>query len=49
MVNSLMKKNYNIPNTVVESFRTAHLCQAAVASVQGNTNLQFSEMDGDPI
>ena len=44
-----MKKNYIIPNTITESFCTAHLCQAAVGSVQGNTNLQFSEMDGDPI
>lgn len=44
-----MKKYYNIPTTVVESFRTNYLCQAAVASVQGNLNLNFSEIDGDPI
>lgn len=44
-----MKKNYNIPNTVVESFRTDYICQFVVGSVQGNTDLQFSEIDGNPI
>jgi hypothetical protein len=49
MVNSLMKKHYNIPNTVVESFRTSYICQAVVGSVQGNLNLHFTDIDEDPI
>lgn len=48
MVNA-MKRNYIIPNTTTESFRTAHLCDTIVGSVQGNTGLQFSEIDGEPI
>lgn len=30
-----MKKNYIIPNTITESFRTEYICQTAVSSVQG--------------
>ena len=44
-----MKKNYIIPSSTSVAFRTDYICQAAVGSVQGNTNLQFSEIDGDPI
>ena len=36
MVNT-MKRNYIIPNTIAESFRTEYICQSAVASVQGGT------------
>jgi len=32
-----MKKNYIIPNTITESFRTEYLCGTSVASVQGGT------------
>jgi hypothetical protein len=44
-----MKKQYIIPNMTSMAFRTAYLCQAAVGSVQGNLDLNFTDIDGDPI
>ena len=44
-----MKRTYIIPNTTSMAFRTDHMCQTVVNSVQGNTGLEFSEIDGDPI
>lgn len=44
-----MKKQYIIPNTTSTAFRTDYICQTAVGSVQGNLDLQFTDIDSDPI
>ena len=44
-----MKRNYIIPSTITESFRTAHLCDTVVASAQGPFNYGGSGGDQTPI
>ena len=44
-----MKKNYILPSTVVVAFRTASLCDTAVASAKGPFNYGGSGGNSTPI